>query len=115
MSGLPVKRVPTSKPAAADSATVPANSWPSTRPGLRRGSWPCQACMSEPQMPTASMRSTTSPVAACGLRALLQLNFEGLGVDEGLHDQARRRAEQLLVGASSSSVAIAAQATGCPE
>jgi hypothetical protein len=46
MSGLPVKRVPTSKPGAADAAMAPTNSWPSTRPGLRRGSWPCQACMS---------------------------------------------------------------------
>jgi hypothetical protein len=67
MSGLPVYLVPTATPGAADSATVPTNSWPSTSPGLRRGSCPCQACMSDPQMPTASMRSTTSPGSAAGM------------------------------------------------
>ena len=51
---------------AGFSAMLPTNSWPSTRPGLRRGSWPCQACMSEPQMPTASICSTTSPAARVG-------------------------------------------------
>ena len=67
ISGLPVKRVPGSKPGAALRSMRPTNSWPSTSPGLRRGSWPCQACMSEPQMPTASICSTTSPGTSSGI------------------------------------------------
>ena len=61
-SGLPVTRRPVPSPAT----TVAANSWPRIIGGTRRGSWPCQACRSEPQMPTASMRSSTSPAAGTG-------------------------------------------------
>jgi hypothetical protein len=32
----------------------------------RRGSWPWIACMSDPQMPTASMRMMASPGAGAG-------------------------------------------------
>jgi len=40
ISGLPVTRWPGNHSDEADSITVAANSWPSTSPGLRRGSWP---------------------------------------------------------------------------
>ena len=50
--------IATRAPCNAPSCTTPTASCPKTNGGTRRSSWPCQACMSDPQMPQ-NARSTT--------------------------------------------------------
>ena len=56
----------TRRPASGPWAIVPATSCPKMSGAGRRSSWPKNACISEPQIPTPATLIKTSPRSGCG-------------------------------------------------
>ena len=63
INGLMATRCPCSGPSSA----TPTASCPKTNGGTRRSSWPCQACISDPQMPQNAKSTTTCSLSQTGV------------------------------------------------